>query len=155
MIGAGVIVGTAIEPVTGSYTALVNHIVMISTLVSGGGLIREGWRAVSLKQVSVRRATTKASGMPSAKKNAWSEFGYASPHKGDEYRVTEIVSTLESLSTDGLKSAQKDFKKDDHRRETSDRLSGLGFVAQVTNQAVSALEVEHKAHDQSSIRMSF
>ena len=66
---------------------------------------------VSLNQVSLRRATTKASGMPGAKKNAWSEFGYASPHKGDESRVAEIASTLESLSTDGLKAARKELKK--------------------------------------------
>ena len=45
VIGAGVIVGTAIEPVTWSYTTLLNHIVMIGNLVSGAALIREGWRA--------------------------------------------------------------------------------------------------------------
>ena len=45
VIGAGVIVGTAIEPVTRSHTTLLNHIVMTGNLVSGAGLIREGWRA--------------------------------------------------------------------------------------------------------------
>ena len=45
MIGAGVIAGTAVEPVTWSYTTLLNHFVMISTLGSGVDLIREGWRA--------------------------------------------------------------------------------------------------------------
>ena len=44
-IGAGVIVGTVVEPVTWSYTSLLNHIVMIGNLGSGAALIREGWRA--------------------------------------------------------------------------------------------------------------
>ena len=45
VIGAGVIVGTVIEPVTWSYTSLLNHIVMIGNLAAGSALIREGWRA--------------------------------------------------------------------------------------------------------------
>src|SRR6478672_11639191 len=43
LIGAGVFVGAAIEPVTWSYRSLLNHVVMIATLGSGGALIREGW----------------------------------------------------------------------------------------------------------------
>jgi hypothetical protein len=50
-IGAGVIVGTVIEPVTWSYTPLLNHIVMIGTLGSGAALIREGWRASHRRRV--------------------------------------------------------------------------------------------------------
>jgi hypothetical protein len=49
-IGAGVFIGTAIEPVTWSYTTLLNHIVMIGHLVVGGALIREGWRASRRRQ---------------------------------------------------------------------------------------------------------
>ena len=45
LIGAGVVVGSAAEPVTWSYTSLLNHIVMIATLGSGVALLREGWRA--------------------------------------------------------------------------------------------------------------
>ncbi len=45
VIGGAVFVGAAIEPVTWSYTSLLNHIVMISTLGSGAALVREGWRA--------------------------------------------------------------------------------------------------------------
>src|SRR6478752_8029475 len=44
-IGAGVIAGTAVEPVTWSYTTPLNHIVMIGNLGSGAPLVREGWRA--------------------------------------------------------------------------------------------------------------
>jgi hypothetical protein len=38
-VGASVIVGTIIEPVTWSYTSLLNHVVMIGNLLSGGALI--------------------------------------------------------------------------------------------------------------------
>jgi hypothetical protein len=38
-VGASVILGTIIEPVTWSYTSLLNHIVMIGNLLSGGALI--------------------------------------------------------------------------------------------------------------------
>ena len=46
-----------------------------------------------------------------SKKNAWSEFGYAVPHRGGELRVAEIASTYESLSSDGLKKVRKELKK--------------------------------------------
>jgi hypothetical protein len=49
--------------------------------------------------------------MPSPKKNAWSESGYARPRKGDEHRVAAIASAWESLSTDGMKAARKELKK--------------------------------------------
>ena len=49
--------------------------------------------------------------MPSPKKNTWSESGYASPRKGDEYRVAAIAGAWESLSTDGMKAARKELKK--------------------------------------------
>jgi len=46
-----------------------------------------------------------------SKMNAWSEFGYAVPHRGGELRVAEIASTYESLSSGGLKKVRKELKK--------------------------------------------
>jgi hypothetical protein len=46
-----------------------------------------------------------------SEKDTWSEFGYASPHNGPEYRVAEIANTYESLTTDGLKAVRKELKK--------------------------------------------
>ncbi len=46
-IGAGVIVGTLIEPVTWRRTSLLAHIAMLCNLLAGGALLHEGMRAQS------------------------------------------------------------------------------------------------------------
>lgn len=46
-----------------------------------------------------------------SKKTAWSEFGYASPHRGSELRVAEIANTYESLSTRNMKAVRKELKR--------------------------------------------
>ena len=44
-------------------------------------------------------------------KDTWSEFGYARPDSGAEYRVAEIAGNYKKQTTPGLKALRKELKQ--------------------------------------------